>query len=67
MRLETIKNQKCLTFENLEDDTHVFDINSKDENNEVKFVINLDVDGFVMKLNQTEVKVLIEHLQNQLV
>jgi hypothetical protein len=67
MNLITVVSEKCLSFENYEDDTHVFDIDSRDENNEVEFTMNLDVDGFYMKLNQDELKVLINYLQKQLI
>jgi hypothetical protein len=67
MKLETIKEDKWLTFVNNEDDTHVFDISTKNEENEVDFRIHLDVDGFCMTLNQTELRTLIEYLQKQLV
>jgi hypothetical protein len=67
MKLNTIINEKCLSFENCNDNTHIFDIEARNENNEVEFIMNLDVDGFAMKLNQTELKVLIDYLQRQLV
>jgi hypothetical protein len=67
MTIKTIKESNCLMFENYEDDTHVFDISVKNEDNEVKFIMNLDVDGFCMTLNQTELRTLIEHLQAQLI
>lgn len=67
MNLKITNSKQCLTFENCEDHTHVFDIESKNENNEVTFVMNLDVDGFCMSLNQAELKTLISYLQKQLV
>jgi hypothetical protein len=67
MKLNTIKDNTCLMFQNYEDDTHVFDISVKNENNEVDFVMHLDVDGFCMTLNQKELKTLVEFLQKQLV
>jgi hypothetical protein len=67
MNLKTITSKQCLSFENCDDNTHVFDIEIKNENNEVQFVMNLDTNGFCMKLNQTELRVLISYLQEQLV
>lgn len=67
MNLKTIISEKCLSFENYEDDTHVFDIDIRDENDEVEFTMNLDVDGFCMKLDQDQLKVLIKYLQKQLI
>jgi hypothetical protein len=67
MNLKTITDKQCLSFENCSDNTHIFDIEAKNENNEVEFIMNLDTNGFCMKLNQTELKVLISYLQEQLV
>jgi hypothetical protein len=66
MNLKTINQKQCLSFQNCEDDTHIFDIEAKNEDNKVEFTMNLDVDGFNMILNQVELKTLIDYLQQQL-
>jgi hypothetical protein len=66
MNLKTISQKQCLSFQNYEDDTHIFDIEAKNEDNKVEFTMNLDVDGFSMILNQVELKTLIDYLQQQL-
>jgi hypothetical protein len=66
MKLKTIEDKHCLSFENYEDNTHVFDIDCRNENDEVRFTMNLDVDGFVMNLNQIELKILINYLNKQI-
>jgi hypothetical protein len=67
MKVKTITNKQCLSFENCKDDTHVFDIEARNEDNEVEFTMNLDEDGFSMKLNQKQLGVLINYLQKQLI
>jgi len=67
MKVKTITSKQCLSFENCKDDTHVFDIEARNEDNEVEFIMNLDEDGFSMKLNQKQLGVLINYLQKQLI
>ena len=67
MKIKTITSKQCLSFENCKDHTHVFDIEARNEDNEVEFNMNVDVDGFYMKLNQKQLKVLINYLQKQLI
>jgi hypothetical protein len=57
------ENELNIDFDN---GFHMLDVSKIDENNEVEIAITLDVDTLLVKLNKTEVRILISFLEDQI-
>ncbi len=57
------ENELNIDFDN---GFHMLDVSKIDENNEVEIAITLDIDTLLVKLNKTEVRILISFLEDQI-
>jgi hypothetical protein len=57
------ENELNIDFDN---GFHMLDVSKIDENNEVEIAITLDVDTLLVKLNKTEVRILMSFLEDQI-